>query len=378
MIQCLYLIFSLSIVILYVGLILYILKQWINTKPLTVEKSRQGFSYSIIIPARNEEKNIGACVHSILNNKGFNQFRTEVIVVDDHSTDNTIGCISDIAHPSIIVLHLEDYLKGRKSNSYKKEAINYALENATGDYIIQTDADCVFSSNYLVTLDKILQEHKPEFIACPVHLHPAHSLLEHFQLLDMIGMMGLTQAGISTNKWHMANGANMVYKNQDGKLKDLSIASGDDIHRIESMVQYSSNKILFAKDKNLLVQTKPLSTITAFISQRIRWGTKNRNSRNSIMKLISVIVYLNVMSILIHPLMFFNLGPLALIIFVSHLMFKMSVDYIYLKELSDFFNSRQSLKYFIPSTILTLLYISVVGTLSLFVKNYRWKGRSVK
>ncbi|NNK89281.1 MAG: glycosyltransferase, partial [Saprospiraceae bacterium] len=44
------------------------------------------FSYSIIIPARNEEKNIFDCINSIISNKDIDNFDLEIIVVDDHST----------------------------------------------------------------------------------------------------------------------------------------------------------------------------------------------------------------------------------------------------------------------------------------------------
>ncbi|NNF21283.1 MAG: glycosyltransferase [Saprospiraceae bacterium] len=336
------------------------------------------FSYSMIIPARNEEKNIFDCINSIISNKDIDNFDLEIIVVDDHSTDNTVERILSIEYPNLKILNLEDYLKGRKTNSYKKEAINYALETATGEYIIQTDADCIFNQEYLITMNKLLQLHQPDLATCPVQLDPASGLLEHFQVLDMTGMMGLTYAGIESGKWHMANGANMVYNRQQGKLMDLSIASGDDIHRIESMAQNPENKILFFRNKSLIVKTTPLDSLSEFIAQRIRWGTKNRKSGNRHMKWIMIIVYLNALLLCLHPFLTFILGPLAIILFTTHLLLKMSIDYIFLRELSDFFNTNASLKCFFPASIVTILYISIVGTMSLFVNKYRWKGRSVR
>jgi len=45
-------------------------------------------SFSIIIPARNESNNIVGCLQSILNNN-YPKDLYEIIVIDDHSTDNT-------------------------------------------------------------------------------------------------------------------------------------------------------------------------------------------------------------------------------------------------------------------------------------------------
>ena len=377
MIHSIYLICAICIIGAYVALIIYILKHWTTSNSKIDNSLSPKFSYSILIPARNEEKNIPHCINSILSNKKLNQFNFEIIVIDDHSTDNTMEAVLKFEHPNIIILQLKDYLKGRQTNSYKKEAINYALENAQGDYIIQTDADCTFNSNYLITLDKILREKQCDFAACPIVLHPAGNLLEHFQVLDMTGMMALTNAGISSEKWYMANGANMVYKNNLGKLKELSLASGDDIHRIESLANIPGKKVVFLNDENLIVRTQPLSDLSAFISQRLRWGTKNKHIKNRAMRYISITVYANALLLCIHPFLILSLGPLALVIFITHVLVKMSIDYIYLRELSEFFNSKTSLKYFFPSSIISILYIVIVGSLSLFVKQYRWKGRSV-
>ena len=50
-------------------------------------------SVSIIIPARNEEKNIERCLDSLML-LNFPKEKLEVIVVDDESTDNTAALVS--------------------------------------------------------------------------------------------------------------------------------------------------------------------------------------------------------------------------------------------------------------------------------------------
>ena len=49
---------------------------------------------SVLIPARNEELNIGAAVTAVLANR---QVNLEVIVLDDHSTDRTAEIVSKLA-----------------------------------------------------------------------------------------------------------------------------------------------------------------------------------------------------------------------------------------------------------------------------------------
>jgi hypothetical protein len=49
---------------------------------------------TVLIPARNEERNIGACVESVLASRGVG---FEVLVLDDSSTDGTAGVVREIA-----------------------------------------------------------------------------------------------------------------------------------------------------------------------------------------------------------------------------------------------------------------------------------------
>src|SRR4051812_21587428 len=54
-------------------------------QPLSVQAATR---FSIIIPARNEENNIGNCIRSILQNN-YPKELFEIIVADDFSTDAT-------------------------------------------------------------------------------------------------------------------------------------------------------------------------------------------------------------------------------------------------------------------------------------------------
>ncbi|MBK7600406.1 MAG: glycosyltransferase [Acidobacteria bacterium] len=59
-------------------------------KPRQADRTQTGV-VSILIPARNEEKNLAACLDSILKQ---GEVVLEIIVYDDHSTDGTASIIS--------------------------------------------------------------------------------------------------------------------------------------------------------------------------------------------------------------------------------------------------------------------------------------------
>lgn len=95
---------------------------------------------SIILPARNEERNIRDCVASLL---AQDYPRSEVIVVDDASTDATPALLDEIRreHPRrdrLRVVRVDTLPPGWAG---KPHAIHTGVEHARGDWLLFTDAD---------------------------------------------------------------------------------------------------------------------------------------------------------------------------------------------------------------------------------------------
>ena len=63
-------------------------------RPLANQKPGNTEPISVLIPARNEQKNIRTTLEAVLSNRGA---AVEVIVLDDHSTDSTAKIVSEFA-----------------------------------------------------------------------------------------------------------------------------------------------------------------------------------------------------------------------------------------------------------------------------------------
>lgn len=375
-----YLLLTLILAASYAALIVFILKYWNSIPSVSFEDQTSVHPFTIIIPARNESQNIESCLRSIIENGGFTKDLIQIIVVDDHSEDNTIQVIENMDESSIEIIPLSENLdkaKGEGINAYKKAAINLALQRAKYDYIIQLDADTEVSKNYLLSLSGFIQTNKPFFIAGPIMFQNPKTLFDIFQQLDIIGMMGVTAAGITSKKWYMANGANMVYRKQETIFEEDDIASGDDIYAIQQATLEDPEQIHFFKNKNVIVETSSPENLKAFYNQRIRWATKNKYMKGKSMQIMMAIPFLNSISILAHIPLFFFFGPIALSLLAFHLFIKMTSDFLLLYETTKFFNQEKLLKYFVPCNLMHLIYIASIGVLSLFVKKYNWKGRRV-
>jgi hypothetical protein len=53
-------------------------------------------------------------------------------------------------------------------------------------------------------------------------------------------------------------------------------------------------------------------------------------------------------------------------------------DYFFLRKMSLFLNKQEAMKWFLPGSVLHVLYIAGIGLASLVVKRYRWKERIVE
>lgn len=103
-------------------------------------------SFSIVIPALNEEAVLGDCLIS-LSKQTFSGV-VEVIVVDNGSSDNTAAVASSY---------------GARVISEPCRGVCFArqrgLEAATSPIVVSTDADTTFASTWLETIDSQFQTH---------------------------------------------------------------------------------------------------------------------------------------------------------------------------------------------------------------------------
>jgi glycosyltransferase involved in cell wall biosynthesis len=100
---------------------------------------------SIVIPARNEERNVEEALRSVL---ALDYGNLEIDVVDDRSTDRTGEILDRMAaeDPRVRVVHVKELPPGWLG---KNHALALGAAKATGDYLLFTDADVVMEPSAL-------------------------------------------------------------------------------------------------------------------------------------------------------------------------------------------------------------------------------------
>jgi glycosyltransferase involved in cell wall biosynthesis len=100
------------------------------------------FLLSAIVPARNEEAVIGACVESL----GRQAEIAEILVVNDQSTDKTAAVVREWMErlPQLRLLETEELPAGWVG---KNNAVWLGAREAKGEWLLFTDADAVHSGD---------------------------------------------------------------------------------------------------------------------------------------------------------------------------------------------------------------------------------------
>lgn len=360
---------TIALFVLYSLLIIYYWLAWKSIPDYLPSSSSPQTRISVIIPARNEEENIGLLLQA-LQEQTYPKELFEVIVVDDHSTDSTVKVIQLFQSVKLI------QLKEDSINSYKKKAIETGIESATGDLIVTTDADCIPPREWLQTIAAFKEENSSVFIAAPVVFDCNSSILQVLQAMDFMVLQGITGAAVYKKQLSMCNGANLAYtkknfKEVNGFRGIDKIASGDDMLLMHKIAKQHPEKVHYLKSKDATVSTQPMKTWKEFFNQRIRWASKAKHYNDKRIVLVLLLVYL------------FNLSFLLLLIagcwfwFIGLWIAKTMIEFPFVFSISSFFGKRSLMKYFFFFQPMHIFYTIISGLLGQFGK-YEWKGRKVK
>lgn len=99
---------------------------------------------SVVMPAFNHEKYVGAAIESVLN-QSYKNF--ELIVIDDGSTDRTGEVVQSYKDPRL------KYVYQNNQDAYN--ALNHGFSIAKGDFIAILNSDDMYTKNRLKRLLKI-------------------------------------------------------------------------------------------------------------------------------------------------------------------------------------------------------------------------------
>ena len=130
----------------------------------TVQRLREGMRVAVIVPARNEATTIGSVIDAITHHEGFVD---EVIVVNDHSSDDTHA----VAKRHGARVH------DLQGSSGKGEALRAGLAATTCDLVVFLDADVLNPGvDYVARMIQPLLERPEILLVKAYYQRPLHDM----------------------------------------------------------------------------------------------------------------------------------------------------------------------------------------------------------
>ncbi len=123
---------------------------WLKPTFREIFFENQGFEYeaSVIIPVKNRAKTIGDAIKSVLSQEA--EFKFNLIVIDNHSTDGTTGVVSAFAGSDERVIHIIPERRDLGIGGCWNEGI---FHEKCGKFAIQLDSDDLYiDKNVIVTI----------------------------------------------------------------------------------------------------------------------------------------------------------------------------------------------------------------------------------
>lgn len=362
--------------LVYVLIVIYLRKGW-STIPFFLADKTSDKRVSILIAARNEEENIARTIDAILN-QNYPTSQLELIIVDDHSTDRTAEIVCSYGDRGVKLLQLQI---GDKLNSYKKYAIAKAIEMASGEIIVTTDADCRMGRNWIRTIMAYFDQNNSFLVSSPVAYSEEKSKFEELQTLEFLYLIGLGAAGIGNGNPTTCNGANLAYRRdvffEMGGFKGIdNLASGDDELFLHKVAEKYADRIGFCKSREAIVYTDAKPDLASFISQRKRWASKSTKYKDKKVIVLGVCIWLFNLALICSLLGFLVLLPAQNWWLLTAFGLKMFVELLFMIPVLSFAKRSELLKYLPFLTVIHtfyLIYIGVAGNIG----KYDWKGRQV-
>jgi len=332
---------------------------------------------TVLIAARDEEHNIGLTIGDLLA-QDYPKELTEIIIVDDHSTDRTAEIIRSYAGQGIQLLQLKE---DQPLNSYKKKAIAKAISVSSGELMVATDADCRMCAEWLSSVVGYFESNSLVMISSPVTYFEERTLFEYMQTLEFSYLIGIGAAFIGNKRASTCNGANFAYRkdifNEVGGFKGIDdLASGDDELLLQKVAAKYPGRIGFLKERKAIVYTHAKHTLRSFLKQRRRWASKSTHYKDKKIVALAVSIWLFNLSLLVNAgLGFYNLFYFKL--FLLQFLLKFVFETIFLLPVTSFFKRPGLVGLLLllnPFHIIYFVYIGLLGN----SRKYEWKGRIVR
>lgn len=322
---------------------------------------------TVIVAARNEEKNISNCLES-LSKIAYPKEKLEIIIVDDHSTDMTGEIIDEFSKKYTFIKKVIPQ-KQVVPKPGKTNAIVNGIEKSKGEIIFTTDADCVVKPSWIKTQIKYFTD---EVGVVPgLTFQKSCSQFTGMQNLDWVFLLTVAAGTINLGFPLSCIGNNMAYRrdayNWVGGYQNIKFSVTEDFALLHKIHKHTHYKVVFPTEESGINFSEPCKDWKTLYRQKHRWGRGGIDAPF----LGYIVMFWGFASHLFILLQFFFGSYYSLLITLA----KVLSDLLFLSFPLKKFKMLRELKYFISFEIYFTIYVLVLPFITFLDKKVIWKER---
>lgn len=229
---------------------------------------------SIIVPARNEEKNIDNAI-KYLSKSDYPIDKYEIVAVDDRSSDSTPERLEKLkAHvPNLKIVSVKE-TNGQNNLKGKAGALDNGIKQAKGELILMTDADCEVNPKWISTIVNHFSNPKVEIISSYTNIK-GERIFDKIQAVQWVYLQKMASAGPAFNFPLGCFGTNLSIRkktyNDIGGYGNIPFSVTEDYALLKAVMNRGGEAV-YLTNPLATVTTNPCITFTELVSQLRRWA----------------------------------------------------------------------------------------------------------
>jgi len=357
--------------VFFVSYYLLTVALWIGwtygSREISLPPATENFLISVVVPVRNEQNNIAPLLRD-LRRQTYSNF--EIIIVDDHSSDNTRPMITGtIEEDSRIHLFTN-------TGHGKKRALSTGIAAAKGSIIVTTDGDCRVGPNWLYRINEHFQGETVKMLVGSVKIEGV-GLFAAMQAIEFSSLIGSGVATLFFGVPTMCNGANLAFRRAayhevNGYDDNLHVASGDDEFLLKKIVARYHTGVKFMGLADGIVSTNSQPDWRSFFQQRIRWAGKWHYNPTPQKAILALYIFLFQFVTILLPFLA-TAGFLSWQSALSLWLTKVVLEFIFLFDIARAMKINWRWKAFVTLQLLYPCYVVLVGLCH--YRTFTWKER---
>jgi glycosyltransferase involved in cell wall biosynthesis len=358
-------IFFIFVLLIY-GLIILLLVKGVNKLQNKTGLTSERIPVSVIVITYNEENNIQNCIISLIN-QTYPKSLMEIIIVDDHSTDNTRSIIKKYSDKYKYIKIFPPQKKYPFSKG-KYSALYFGIQQATFDVLLFTDADCSPPPGWVEKMSFQLDGSADMIAGFSPQTCMNKKVWNGFLQMDSLAAAFVSAGTIGLGHGFTCTGRNLALKKDPvSKLYPQHTLTQYRFGVDDILLQILSKSVVgYSLNPETRVNAKGPSNFIRFLHQKTRHISAGKHYTLSAQIGYAVFHFTNFL-ILVSP--FFDAYFLLIVTL------KIVFDYIALSIFSQKCAFRLNPIYFMIWQVVFPLYHLVVGPFA-FLGKTNWKGRT--